>query len=113
MKKNFKLSDRISRIQPSATLAMTAKAAELKRNNQPVYNMSVGEPDFSTPLHIQAAGEAAIRNGFTIPSTGKRQTLSDHCATAKRYPFPFPWHPRARPGNRARSGRRRNGNNRP
>ena len=70
MKKNFKLSDRISRIQPSATLAMTAKAAELKRNNQPVYNMSVGEPDFATPQHIQAAGEAAIRNGFTKYTPG-------------------------------------------
>ena len=33
------LTDRVGRIQPSATLAMTAKAAELKRNNLPVYNM--------------------------------------------------------------------------
>ena len=45
-------SERIDRIQPSATLEMTSKAAELKRNNQPVYNMSVGEPDFSTPKMI-------------------------------------------------------------
>ena len=68
--KDFKLSDRISRIQPSATLAMTAKAAELKRNNKPVYNMSVGEPDFSTPRHIQVAGEEAIRNGLTKYTSG-------------------------------------------
>ena len=49
-------SDRISRIQPSATLAMTSKAAELKQANRPVYNMSVGEPDFFTPKNIQNAG---------------------------------------------------------
>ena len=56
-------TERISRIQPSATLAMTSKAAELKRKNKPVYNMSVGEPDFSTPENIQLAGIEAIQNG--------------------------------------------------
>ncbi len=64
------LADRIGRIQPSATLAMTAKAAELKRNNLPVYNMSVGEPDFFTPKHIQEAGRHAIQNGHTKYTTG-------------------------------------------
>ena len=49
-------SDRIDRISPSATLEMTAKAADLKRLNKPVYNMSVGEPDFPTPDNIQKAG---------------------------------------------------------
>ena len=47
------LASRISRISPSATLQMTALASELKRLNKPVYNMSVGEPDFSTPSNIQ------------------------------------------------------------
>ena len=46
---SYKFSDRLGRILPSATLEMTAKAAELKRENKPVYNMSVGEPDFPTP----------------------------------------------------------------
>ena len=41
------------------------KAAELKRANKPVYNMSVGEPDFSTPLNIQQAGIDAIQKGYT------------------------------------------------
>ena len=68
------LTSRIQRIQPSATLAMTAKAAELKRNKLPVYNMSVGEPDFSTPKHIQDAGIFAIKNGHTKYTPGSGTT---------------------------------------
>ena len=63
-------SDRISRIKPSATLEMTSKAAELKRANKPVYNMSVGEPDFSTPENIQKAAIWAINNGHTKYTPG-------------------------------------------
>ena len=63
-------SDRLSRILPSATLEMTAKAAELKRNKMPVYNMSVGEPDFPTPTNIQNAGIHAIKNGITKYTPG-------------------------------------------
>ena len=66
------LASRISRISPSATLEMTALAAELKRLNKPVYNMSVGEPDFPTPLNIQEAGKKAITNNHTkyTPASG-------------------------------------------
>ena len=64
------LSNRVNRIQPSATLEMTSKAAELKRNNLPVFNMSVGEPDFPTPPHIQSAGIFAIQNGHTKYTPG-------------------------------------------
>ena len=64
------LASRIHRIQPSATLEMTAKAAELKRQNLPVYNMSVGEPDLPTPEHIQKAGIYAIQNGHTRYTPG-------------------------------------------
>ena len=63
-------SDRIDRISPSATLEMTAKAADLKRLNKPVYNMSVGEPDFPTPKNIQKAGIFAIQNGITKYTQG-------------------------------------------
>ena len=66
----MKLSDRIYRINPSATLEMTAKAAELKRANQPVFNMSVGEPDFSTPKNIQNAAKFAIDNDHTKYTPG-------------------------------------------
>ena len=64
------LSNRVNRIQPSATLEMTSKAAELSRNNLPVFNMSVGEPDFPTPPHIQSAGIFAIQNGHTKYTPG-------------------------------------------
>ena len=72
------LADRIHRINPSATLEMTAKAAELKRLNQPVYNMSVGEPDFSTPLNIQKAAQFAIANDHTkyTPGSGTHELKS-------------------------------------
>ncbi|MBI44857.1 MAG: aspartate aminotransferase [Candidatus Marinimicrobia bacterium] len=68
------LASRISRISPSATLQMTALAAELKRLNKPVYNMSVGEPDFATPMNIQEAAKKAIDNNHTryTPGSGTR-----------------------------------------
>ena len=59
------LSERIGRIAPSATLAMTAKAAELRANGIDVINLSVGEPDFDTPSHIVEAGQKALADGFT------------------------------------------------
>ena len=65
-----KLAKRIHRIQPSATLAMTAHAAKLKRLNKPVYNMSVGEPDLPTPINIQQAGKQAIQNHHTRYTPG-------------------------------------------
>ena len=69
------LTSRISRISPSATLEMTALAAELKRLNKPVYNMSVGEPDFPTPKNIQDAGIFAMQNGETkyTPGSGTHE----------------------------------------
>ena len=79
-------TDRIKRIQPSATLEMTQKAAELKRNKQPVYNMSVGEPDFATPQNIQKAGVYAIENGFTkyTPGSGTFELKEAICTKLQR-----------------------------
>ena len=79
-------SDRISRIKPSATLAMTSKAAELKRSNKPVYNMSVGEPDFLTPENIQKAGIDAIQKGYTkyTPGGGTFELKEAICKKLKR-----------------------------
>ena len=59
------LTDRIGRITPSATLVMTAKAAELRATGKPVINLSVGEPDFPTPENIRNAGKRAIDEGHT------------------------------------------------
>ena len=66
----MKTAARISRIQPSATLAMTAMAADLKRQKKPVYNLSVGEPDFSTPQNIQNAAKKAIDEDHTKYTPG-------------------------------------------
>ena len=52
-------------LEPSATLAMSAKAKELKASGRTVYNLSVGEPDFGTPDHICEAAVEAMKNGFT------------------------------------------------
>ena len=64
------LTERIGRITPSATLAMTAKAAELREVGKPVINLSVGEPDFPTPKNIRLAGQRAIEEGHTRYTPG-------------------------------------------
>jgi aspartate aminotransferase len=61
----FQLSQRVSRIKPSPTLAVTAKAAELKAQGVDVVSLGAGEPDFDTPGHIKEAAHKAIRDGFT------------------------------------------------
>lgn len=55
-----KLSDRLNRLAPSATLAMSQKSGEMKAQGIDVINMSVGEPDFNTPDHIKEAAKKAI-----------------------------------------------------
>lgn len=62
---NTILSDRLNRLSPSATLVMSQKSAELKEQGVDVINLSVGEPDFNTPLHISEAGKKAIDEGYT------------------------------------------------
>ena len=59
------LSDRVQKIKPSATLAVTAKANELKAQGIEIVPMGSGEPDFDTPINIQQAGINAINNGQT------------------------------------------------
>ncbi len=59
------LSDRVQLIKPSPTLAVTAKAAELRAQGKDVIGLGAGEPDFDTPDHIKAAAIAAIEAGFT------------------------------------------------
>lgn len=62
---NMLLSNRVKRIKPSPTLAVSAKAALLKAQGQDVINLGVGEPDFDTPPHIKKAAIEAIEKGFT------------------------------------------------
>ena len=59
------LSNRLNRLAPSATLAMSQKSREMKAQGIDVINMSVGEPDFNTPEHIKEAGKKAIDENFS------------------------------------------------
>ena len=59
------LSERVNRLHPSATLAMSARSAELRAQGVDVINMSVGEPDFDTPDHIKAAAAQAIADNWS------------------------------------------------
>jgi aspartate aminotransferase len=61
----LELAQRIRRIPPSATLALNAKANQLKAQGVDVVNFGVGEPDFDTPDNIRDAAVRAIREGFT------------------------------------------------
>ncbi len=61
----IKLSDRIQRVKPSQTLAISAKASRLKAEGRDIIGLGVGEPDFPTPEHIRQAGIDAINNGKT------------------------------------------------
>ena len=59
------LTERVERIQPSATLAISAKAMALKAQGIDIISLSAGEPDFDTPDHIKEAAIQAIHNGQT------------------------------------------------
>src|SRR3954469_3633517 len=58
-------ASRLSRIKPSPTLAVTAKAAELKAAGKDVIGLGAGEPDFDTPEHIKQAAIEAMKRGET------------------------------------------------
>ncbi len=59
------LADALSRVKPSATIAATQKARDLKNAGRDIISLSVGEPDFDTPDNIKQAGIAAIQRGET------------------------------------------------
>ena len=59
------LAERLNRLSPSATLAMSQKSNELKAQGVDVINMSVGEPDFDTPMHIKEAAKKAVDDNYS------------------------------------------------
>ncbi len=59
------ISDSLNRIKPSATMVITTKAAQLKREGKKVIGLSAGEPDFDTPQHVKQAAIEAINKGYT------------------------------------------------
>jgi len=62
---NIKLASRVGRIKPSPTLAVTAKAVQLRQQGIDVINLAAGEPDFDTPENIKAAAHRAMQAGKT------------------------------------------------
>jgi len=72
MRIDTKLAERLKKINPSSTLAITSKAKELKSEGKDIVNFAAGEPDFDTPDFIKEAAIAAIKSGFTkyTPTTG-------------------------------------------
>lgn len=61
----IKLAERVKRVKPSPTLAVTARAAELRAQGKDIIGLGAGEPDFDTPEHIKQAAIQAIQDGFT------------------------------------------------
>lgn len=76
------LSERLSAILPSATLAVTAKAKELRAQGVDVVGFGAGEPDFDTPEPVKAAAAAALDDGFTkyTPTPGIPELREAICA---------------------------------
>jgi aspartate aminotransferase len=69
---NFEFADRVTRVEPSATIAISNLSAELEADGVDVVDLSVGEPDFPTPENIVEAGKDAMDAGHTgyAPSNG-------------------------------------------
>jgi aspartate aminotransferase len=83
-----KLTERINRIEPSATMAVVAEADKLRQQGIDVVDFGAGEPHFSTPQHIKDAAIAAINANFTkYTAVGGTMELRD--AIAKRHAEDF------------------------
>ena len=83
---NSILSDRVLQMEESATLAMAKKARELKAQGIDIISLSLGEPDFKTPKHIQQAAKDAIDEGkyFSYPPVSGYQDLREAIAKKLR-----------------------------
>ncbi len=71
----YQLSDRAASLAPSLTLAITAKAKELRASGEDVIGFGAGEPAFDTPQHIKDAAVKALADGFTkyTPASGNAE----------------------------------------
>lgn len=80
------IAERVQRIQPSFTLEMTARAADLRNRGVDVIDLGVGEPDFNTPENIRRAATRAMAEGFTkyTPGRGTLELCEAVCLKLKR-----------------------------
>jgi len=74
----MQLSERVQRVKPSATIAISTLAREMRAEGRDVLSLSAGEPDFDTPEHVRAAAAAAMEAGDT------RYTAADGTPELKR-----------------------------
>ena len=81
-----KISERVAALSPSATFAMSQKAADLRATGLDVISLSVGEPDFNTPEHIKEAAKKAIDDNFSFytPVSGYLSLREAICRKLKR-----------------------------
>ncbi len=81
MSKSIRISDRLTKINPSSTLAITSKAKKLKTEGKDIVGFAAGEPDFDTPDFIKEAAIVAIKEGFTkyTPTTGTPELKKAIC----------------------------------
>ncbi len=86
MKIDTRLAERLKKIHPSSTLAITSKAKKLKSEGKDIVNFAAGEPDFDTPDFIKEAAIAAIISGFTkyTPTTGTPELKKLICQKFKK-----------------------------
>ena len=75
---SMQLSERVQRVKPSATIAISTLAREMRAEGRDVLSLSAGEPDFDTPEHVRAAAAAAMEAGDT------RYTAADGTPELKR-----------------------------
>src|ERR1700760_2583690 len=86
------LPDALSRVKPSATIAATQKARDLKAKGREVISLSVGEPDFDTPDHIKRAAIRAIERGETkyppvLGTIGLREAIAKKFQRVNALPY--------------------------
>ncbi|MDP3042295.1 MAG: pyridoxal phosphate-dependent aminotransferase [Candidatus Omnitrophota bacterium] len=86
MKIDTRLAERLKKINPSSTLAITSKAKKLKSAGKDIINFAAGEPDFDTPDFIKEAAIQAIQSGFTkyTPTTGTAELKKLICQKFKK-----------------------------
>ena len=81
-------ADSLNRIQPSATIAVSMKARQLKAQGRDIISLSAGEPDFDTPQNIKDAAKKALDQGWTHygPTQGLpelRKSLADYVSRTR------------------------------
>jgi len=86
MKIDTRLAERLKKINPSSTLAITSKAKKLKSEGKDIVTFAAGEPDFDTPDFIKQAAVEALKSGFTkyTPTTGTPELKKLICQKFKK-----------------------------